>query len=189
MGLSSLLRVVLGHYNQPTEEPRIFLFAAIKDSTVLAEQLANIRYSALIRDFFADVGLPIAAGRGEVYQYIGDEVVVTWQWRAGLRQANCPRCFFAMQRVIDQRRVYYLHQYGVVPAFKTGVHGGPVVATQVGDIKTDLVFHGDVLNTTARIQRPCPVRVNSPALAVKQLPGKLHRSGQPALRPHWHARG
>ncbi|MFD2719661.1 adenylate/guanylate cyclase domain-containing protein [Hymenobacter monticola] len=155
MGLRSLSRVVLGQYNQPEEEKRIFLFADIKDSTVLAEQLGNTRYSALIRDFFGDVGLPIAATQGEVYQYVGDEVVVTWKWPAGLQQGNCLRCFFDMQAAIDRRRPYYLRTYGVVPAFKAGVHGGLVVATQVGDIKTELVFHGDVLNTTARIQAQC----------------------------------
>lgn len=60
-----------------------------------------------------------------------------------------------MQQAVERRCAHYLHEYGVVPTFKAGLHGGPVVATQVGDIKTDLVFHGDVLNTTARIQAQC----------------------------------
>ena len=155
MGLRALGRLMLGYYNQPVEENRLFLFADLKDSTALAEQLGNLRYSAFIRDFFMDMGAPIAATRGEVYQYVGDEVVVTWEWQAGLKQARCLRCFFGMQQAVDRRRAYYLRQYGVVPTFKAGLHGGPVVATQVGDIKSELVFHGDVLNTTARIQALC----------------------------------
>lgn len=155
VGRHALLRVIFGQYDQPAEEQRLFLFADVKDSTVLAEQLGNLRYSALIRDFFADLGRPIADSGGEVYQYVGDEVVVTWPWRAGLHHARCLRCFFAMQRAVDRRRDYYLARYGVVPAFKAGLHGGLVVATQVGDLKTELVFHGDVLNTTARIQAQC----------------------------------
>jgi adenylate cyclase len=120
-----------------------------------AEQLGNLRYSAFIRDFFMDMSAPIAATRGEVYQCVGNEVVVTWEWKPGLQHARCLRCFFGMQQAVERRWAYYPREYGVVPTFKAGLHGGPVVATQVGDIKTELVFHGDVLNTTARIQAQC----------------------------------
>jgi adenylate cyclase len=155
IGRPALLRLFLGHYHHPVAEQRIFLFVDVKGSTSLAEQLGNERYSQLIRDFFFDMGAPIVAHRGEIYQYVGDEVVVTWEWKPGIAQARCVRCFFAMQQAIDLRRDYYLRTYGAVPAFKAGLHGGPVMATQVGAIKTELVFHGDVLNTTARIEAQC----------------------------------
>ncbi|MBO2010996.1 adenylate/guanylate cyclase domain-containing protein [Hymenobacter negativus] len=155
IGRPALLRLFLGRYHHPVAEQRIFLFVDVKGSTSLAEKLGNERYSQLIRDFFFDMGAPIVAHRGEIYQYVGDEVVVTWKWKPGLAQARCVRCFFAMQLAIDLRRDYYLRTYGVVPTFKAGLHGGPVMATQVGAIKTELVFHGDVLNTTARIEAQC----------------------------------
>lgn len=155
IGRPALKRLVLGRYYHPVAEQRIFLFADVKGSTTLAEQLGNERYSQLIRDFFYDMGAPIVAHRGEIYQYVGDEVVVTWEWKTGLQQARCVACFFAMQQAIDRRRDYYLRTYGAVPVFKGGLHGGPVMATQVGAVKTELVFHGDVLNTTARIEAQC----------------------------------
>ncbi|GAB3584369.1 hypothetical protein GCM10027345_31340 [Hymenobacter daeguensis] len=155
VGRPALLRLFLGRYHHPVAEQRIFLFVDVKGSTTLAEELGNARYSQLIRDFFFDMGAPIVAHRGEIYQYVGDEVVVTWEWQPGLEQARCVRCFFAMQQAIDLRRDYYLRTYGAVPAFKAGLHGGPVMATQVGAVKTELVFHGDVLNTTARIEAKC----------------------------------
>lgn len=155
IGVPALVRLLLGYYNQPVEEKRLFLFVDLQGSTTLAEQLGNLRYSAFVRDFFHDVGAPIAAARGEIYQYVGDEVVVTWLWPKGLRDARCLRCFFAMQRAVDERREHYLRCYGVVPFFKGGLHGGAVIATQVGDIRSELVFHGDVLNTTARIEAKC----------------------------------
>jgi adenylate cyclase len=155
IGRPALLRLFLGRYHHPVAEQRIFLFVDVKGSTTLAEQLGNERYSQLIRDFFFDMGAPIVAHRGEIYQYVGDEVVVTWEWPTGTGRARCVRCFFAMQQAIDLRRDYYLRTYGTVPAFKAGLHGGPVMATQVGAIKTELVFHGDVLNTTARIEAQC----------------------------------
>ncbi|MBF9140604.1 adenylate/guanylate cyclase domain-containing protein [Hymenobacter properus] len=155
IGRPALLRLFLGRYHHPVAEQRIFLFVDVKGSTTLAEQLGNERYSQFIRDFFFDMGAPIVAHRGEIYQYVGDEVVVTWEWKTGIGRARCVGCFFAMQQAIDLRRTYYLRTYGTVPVFKAGLHGGPVMATQVGAVKTELVFHGDVLNTTARIEAQC----------------------------------
>ena len=43
----------------------------------------------------------------------------------------------------------------VAPAFKAGVHVGPATVGEIGVMKKDIVFSGDVLNTTARIQDEC----------------------------------
>jgi adenylate cyclase len=60
-----------------------------------------------------------------------------------------------------------------VPGFKAGLHGGKVVTTQVGDIKSEIVYHGDVLNTAARIQELCNV-YGSKLLVSDTLAGKLN---------------
>ena len=44
---------------------------------------------------------------------------------------------------------------GVVPEFKAAVHARDVIMAQIGDIRSEIVFNGDVLNTTARIQATC----------------------------------
>ncbi|RYY16954.1 MAG: adenylate/guanylate cyclase domain-containing protein, partial [Chitinophagaceae bacterium] len=49
----------------------------------------------------------------------------------------------------------YLHSYGLVPGFKAGIHCGRVVAGEVGIIKRDITYSGDVLNTTSRILNKC----------------------------------
>jgi adenylate cyclase len=84
MSRQRLQELLNGRYQQPEAENRIFLFVDLKDSTHLAETLGNDRYSRLVRDFFRDVSPAIAAARGEVYQYVGDEVVVTWPAATGL---------------------------------------------------------------------------------------------------------
>ena len=150
-----LLPLLLGRYQQPVTETRLFLFVDLKDSTRLAETLGNDQYSRLVRDFFRDIHPAITATHGQVYQYVGDEVVVTWLAPVGLAQANCLRCFFAMQRRIAARQAYYQRTYGTVPVFKAGAHGGLVTTVLVGTAHHELVHHGDVLNTTARIQAQC----------------------------------
>jgi len=48
-----------------------------------------------------------------------------------------------------------LKKYGLSPQFKAGMHAGNVSVTWIGSIKKEIVYHGDVLNTTARIQDQC----------------------------------
>jgi adenylate cyclase len=155
MSRQRLRELLNGRYQQPEAENRIFLFVDLKDSTRLAETLGNDQYSRLVRDFFRDVSPAIAVARGEVYQYVGDEVVVTWPSATGLTFARCLHCFFDMQRAIAERHETYQRAYGVVPSFKAGAHGGLVTTVLVGTQHRELVYHGDVLNTTARIQAQC----------------------------------
>jgi adenylate cyclase len=49
----------------------------------------------------------------------------------------------------------YLKNFGIKPEFKAGLHFGKVVSAQIGDLKREIVYNGDVLNTTARIQNEC----------------------------------
>ena len=35
------------------------------------------------------------------------------------------------------------------------MHGGKLIVTEVGTIKKEIAYHGDVINTTARIQGEC----------------------------------
>jgi adenylate cyclase len=48
-----------------------------------------------------------------------------------------------------------MDNYGFVPEFKAGLHLGIVTAVEVGEIKRDIAYHGDTLNTAARIQSVC----------------------------------
>ena len=155
LGPGVLWNWLRGYYHQPREETRIFMFLDMADSTTLAEELGHLRFSALVRDFMSDLTGPILDTRGEVSHYIGDEAVLTWQVDRGTRDANVLRCFFLMKDRIEERSDHYRKQYGLVPRFKAGAHIGPTVATEVGDVKSEIVFHGDVLNTAARIQGLC----------------------------------
>jgi adenylate cyclase len=60
-----------------------------------------------------------------------------------------------MQKEIDKKANIYITKYGLVPEFKAGVHGGVVVASEIGNLKRAHAYHGDVLNTAARIQAKC----------------------------------
>lgn len=154
-GPGILLNLLLGRYHHPREEERIFMFVDIKSSTTIAEQLGHIRFFDLLNDFFRDITNSIIYTSGEVYQYVGDEVVISWSMKNGIENANCIRCFYSMQETIKQFSTKYTAAYGVLPEFKAGLHCGLVTTGEIGVIKKDIVFSGDVMNTTSRIQDLC----------------------------------
>lgn len=172
MGPGVLRGWMMGRYHQPREEERIFMFLDMKDSTTLAEKLGAIRFSALVRDFFADLTSPVIETKAEISHYIGDEAVLTWRVKNGLEDANCLRIFDFFQERLEKRRAHYERAYGLVPEFKAGAHIGPVVATEVGELKSEIVYHGDVLNTAARIQSMCNA-LGSPFLVSGDLQARL----------------
>lgn len=155
LGPKTLLRYVSGKYHHPRVEKRVFMFLDLKSSTMLAESIGGEKYFSLLNTFFLDISEPILERSAEIYQYIGDEVVLTWPAEVGLRDANCIRVFIEILAEIHSRRDYYLSEFGHVPEFKAGVHFGEVITAEIGDIKKEIVYNGDVLNTTARIQSMC----------------------------------
>ncbi len=147
---------LLGQYFQPKREERIFMFLDLRSSTSIAERLGEVRYFNFIKDVFKDVTPSILYSKGEIYQYVGDEIVVSWKMDKGIKNANCIHCFFEVQSTLLKRNQYYKENYdGEQPEFKAGLHYGHVMAGEVGIVKRDIVFSGDVLNTTARIQSKC----------------------------------
>ena len=144
-----------GRYFQPKREERVFMFVDINDATTIAERIGEQQYFLFLKDFFNHIASSIQQTYGEVYQYVGDEVVISWKLGKGIHNNNTIRCFFEMQKAIENRRENYLNKYGAVPEFKAGVHCGFVMVGELGKIKKDIAFSGDVLNTTARIQAQC----------------------------------
>jgi adenylate cyclase len=146
---------LLGRYYKPRQELRIFMFLDMRSSTTIAEEIGHVRYFELLNDVYADITDPVIYSDGEVYQYVGDEVSVTWQLRKGIKDQRCVRCFFAIRRKLEQRAPHYRSRYGIVPQFKAGFHYGEVTTGEVGLVKKETIFSGDVVNTAARIQNSC----------------------------------
>lgn len=143
-----------GEYHVPKIENRIFIFLDINESTSIAEQLGHEKYFRMLRNFFNDLTLPVMTNEGEIYQYVGDEIVISW--------LNTPEnkikslkfirnTFYLMERLSAR----YQKRYGKQPKFKAGVHAGEVTAGFIGVIKKDLVYSGDTMNTAARIRSMC----------------------------------
>ncbi len=155
LGPGTLMRYITGRYHKPSSEKRVFMFLDLKSSTMLTEAMGQDKYYAFLNAFFRDLSEPIVDRSAEIYQYVGDEVILSWPFEDGVRDANCVRIFIEIMAQIQNRREDYLTDFGHVPQFKAGVHYGDVIAAEIGDIKKEISYFGDVLNTTERIQAKC----------------------------------
>jgi adenylate cyclase len=188
-GPGIMFNILSGKYYRPQEEERIFMFLDLKSSTTYAERLGHVLYSELIQDCFVDLTEAIERHDVEVYQYVGDEAVLTWQVNAGLRNANCIDAYFTFDASIQRRARYYFDKYDLVPAFKAGVNLGMVMVAEVGIVKKEIAYHSDVLSTAARIQSQCNqlgqrllISADMLARLPETIPYQIRKEGAFSLR-------
>jgi len=178
IGSADFGNLLVGRYRNPAEEVRAFMFLDLKSSTTIAEQLGHSRYSRLIQACFRDLTGTLLDTRAEVYQYVGDEAVLSWPVEIAAENANCLNAYFQFAEVLERRREHYMAEFGLVPVFKAGVNLGQVTVVEVGVLKRAIVYHSDVLNTAARVQALCNEHGKTLLItdAVKdKLPGTPYR--------------
>lgn len=189
VSLSVLQNFFTGKYHQPIQEERIFMFLDMKSSTTIAENMGHVRYFEMLKEYYADLSEPVVEYYGEVYQYAGDEIIISWTLENGLQNSHCVLCFFAMKAALQRQAGKYREKFGLLPEFKAGFHLGMVTTGEIGVIRKEIVFTGDVLNTTARIQGLCNTYnvdnlLSGDLLTQLRLPEqfKIREFGENALR-------
>jgi adenylate cyclase len=146
--------LLLGKYLKPKIEQRIVMFLDLKDSTPIAEKMDSISYFKFIREFIYQISIAIIEHDGTIYQYVGDEIVVSWKFN----EVNTKKCMVSLieaRKNLQKRGQHFRRRYGVSPEFRVGIHAGEVTVGEIGVIKKDLVMSGDTMNTTARIRTAC----------------------------------
>src|SRR5690349_3400893 len=63
--------------------------------------------------------------------------------------------FFYNESSLKKASPEIQRKFSLLPEFKAGFHFGKVTTGEIGVIKKNIIFTGDVLNTTARIQGLC----------------------------------
>ncbi len=152
IGPRAFLNFIVGRYHTPVEENRFVLFVDIAGSTGLAERLGGVGIHRFLDRTFRLLTLSVVDYRGEVLNYIGDEVIVTWPERSGTVDCRPLRCFMAMRDELSLETSQLEREFGAVPRVRGSLHFGAVIVGEIGDIKRAIVFNGDVMNTAARLE-------------------------------------
>ncbi|MEO8924590.1 MAG: adenylate/guanylate cyclase domain-containing protein [Caldimonas sp.] len=171
VGYRTFMALLLGKYRRPFAERRFFLFVDVVSSTAIAERLGPLEAHRFLAAVFSAVAEPIELCRGEIYQYVGDEIVVTWVETEGAAEARSLRCFFEMRAALAADARQFLDRFGARAELRAALHLGDVIAGEVGQVRRAIVFHGDVMNTAGRLEQAtrevgCSFIVSAEALAA-----------------------
>jgi adenylate cyclase len=201
LGQNVLLSYVTGRYHRPRVEQRVFLIMDMKHSTAAAERLGEVEFHRLLDRLMTDLSGPIVLHAGQIYKYVGDELIATWPLARGLKDATCVRaCFVALAR-LAARDEDYEREFGLTVQVRASLHCGPVVVVgEMGSIKKEIALLGDTLNTAARLVDVCrdsgdsviasaelldrlvlPSGIATRSLGLIRLRGKEHAIGVCAL--------
>ena len=153
VGERTLRDILFGRYHRSRTEERFFLFVDIIGSTPLAERIGPAAVHRFLGEVFRLASDPIDDQRGEVHQYVGDEMVITWLIAEGRDGARPLACFFAIEEALARAAPAFDREFGTVPRLRAALHAGPVITGEVGGSRRAIVYHGDVMNTTSRIEQ------------------------------------
>jgi adenylate cyclase len=146
--------IFFGKYLKPKNEFLIIMFIDLKNSTPIAEKMDNASYFRFIREFIYHISTALLELGGRIYQYVGDEIIVSWPAKQK-NYKNCIQALISARKNIEKNGDRFRRAYGFLPEFKVGIHYGEVTIGEIGVIKKDLAMSGDAMNTTARIRDAC----------------------------------
>lgn len=172
--------ILSGKYLSPKVENRIVMFIDLADSTTIAEQLGNKKYFRFIRDFIYFISTALLENDGQIYQYVGDEVVVSWKVKDIKGNRRCIKALLDCKKILLRNKTYFKRIYGVVPEFRVGVHAGEVTIGEIGVIKKDLAMSGDIMNTAARL-RSASSELNRNFIASREFVTACNLNGELAV--------
>jgi adenylate cyclase len=152
VGIENLFHLMVGTYHRPVVQQKIILFLDINDSTDLAERLGAVQTQSLVGKFLFDISKPITDWGGEIYLYKGDGLIAVWDWREAVQDNRILRAIDGMFAAMRREQREFQKQFGVVPIFRVGVHGGEVVVSEQGDIKRSIGIYGTTINIAARME-------------------------------------
>ena len=155
VGFEMFHKIISGYYRTPREENRIFIFIDLISSTKYAELLGHRKYSAFLQECFQRLGILEIKYKAMQYQIVGDEVVLTWPANKPKNYRYAVNFYYEYMAELDKKSRFFKKEFGIIPNFTASINAGTIMVSEVGTIKSEIAFHGDVLNTAARIQKQC----------------------------------
>lgn len=155
LGRDVFLSLLSGRYRKPVQEQRVFLFVDLAGSTSFAERFGDLKTQEYLGRLFAAMADPVLRYRGSIDDYVGDAAVITWPFDRAVADAACIRCIFDILDEIEADAGRWKKDYGEVPRLRAALHGGTIVAAEIGVDKHKITYFGDTVNTTARLEGLC----------------------------------
>lgn len=152
VGARHIFHFLIGTYHRPVSRERIVLFLDMVGSSTVAERLPAKDSMAFVARFIFDASLAFRIKGGDIINYTGDGLAVLWP----LDKADqAVESVALLKTIIKKNKDLYQKQFGTIPKFRIGIHGGEVIISQIGEEKLFIGLYGDVVNTAARLEQMC----------------------------------
>jgi adenylate cyclase len=181
IGIDTLFHLMIGTYHRPVIQEKVLLFLDINNSTGLAERLGAVQIKSLVGKFLFDISKPITDHGGEIYLYKGDGLIALWNWDEAIRGNKILRAIDAVFASVRREEPAYQRQFGVVPRFRVGLHGGEVVVSEQGDTKRAIGVYGSTINIAARMEEAA--KTHNVACAISGDVAQALADGEHRLLP------
>ena len=172
LGGNYFLNTVTNTYRNPKEELRVFMFLDMQDSTPIAAKMGHLNFSNYVQNCFLDLSDVVLRYGGEIYQFVGDEAVITWKPSGKFNYYKCVDLYFSYMDHLKKKENFYNKKYNSFPVFRCAIHSGMVSTALVGDYKKEIAYHGDALNYCSRLQSACKDN-NAYVLVSEEFCGNL----------------
>jgi len=172
LGQGNFVNFILGRYVTPVRQERIFMFIKINMPETTVYDLSSNKYITFLNEIIFDITEVIVNYYGELYEYVDDTIVVSWPIKKGINNANCIRAYYESIYVLTEEKIKYLKKFGISPKLSAALHMGKTIRGELGDVKSNIVYSGDVMNMTSRILDQCSI-VNQPILISESLMHKI----------------
>ena len=155
MGPGVLWNLISGKYHKPKKESIILMYIDLKSSTALIEDIGAEQYHHFINRFYSDLSGLIISRKGKVYRYVGDQITIFWNENEGLKNGNCIEFYNEVKAQMKDFSGHYIKDFGYLPEFRACCHMGELVIGQIGDVKSQIVFHGKDMYIGEMIEKKC----------------------------------
>lgn len=175
LGPRAALGALLGKFHHPSQQDLAFIFIDLQSSTQIAEKLGHVKYSLLIKRCFEILTESIEKYGGSIYRFVGDEAVLFWETADARRDLAPISVYFEFIENLKRRQGLFIEDFGLMPHFRAAIHSGIVTVTEIKSSKKEIVYHGDILNTCARIKDICS-KSDTDLLCSSQIAGWISDS-------------
>ena len=151
IGRGALANFFLGAYHKPKVKERVFIFLVIKNAHEILQKSSVETYHAFLNEIYREVSIAALHNRGYIYEYVEDLVIIYWKGNEKKLDQALINFHNEVKAALKNKEQYFFGAFNDVPELNWAAHGGEVIQAEIGELKTEIVFHGDVLNTTARI--------------------------------------
>lgn len=151
LGVGTLRSIMSGRYHRPRREQRAFAFVDIRGSVSIEDRIGDLLFYSYVAEIFGAIERAAIETGGDVLDYIGDQVVLSWP--VG-QPGKSPFMFvIALAHQIISIQINLLSRYGVKAAVRASIHVGDVVAGEIGEFHRKIMLLGSAVNIAARVEQ------------------------------------